>query len=77
MNVNSLINLVIRQVMRRAINTGLNAGIDAASRKMSRGKATAEPDGGTQAARPQSTDARNVARRASQAARLTRKMGRF
>lgn len=77
MNVNSLIDLVIRQVMRRAINKGLNAGIDVASRKMSRGKTSGDPEAGAPPARGQSAEARNTARSVSQAARLTRKLGRF
>lgn len=77
MNVNSLIDLVIRQVMRRAINKGLSAGIDVASRQMSRGKTPGDPEAGAPPTRGQSPEARNMARGVSQAARLTRKLGRF
>ncbi len=70
MNLNQLVNMVIRTVTRRLINMGINKGIDYASRK---GKPRAGAAGGD---RGQSKDARAVAKRARQAAKITRRLGR-
>lgn len=76
MNANQLINMVTRMVMRRLVNGGINAGINAAS-KAQKGKAPAEP--GPWGGKPQPPKAAPQfdAKRAKQAMRVTRKIGRF
>ena len=74
MNANQLINMVTRMVMRRLINGGIDAGINAMSK--SKFKKAAEPgpwDSGQGAASKHQFDAK----RAQQAMRATRKIGRF
>ncbi len=71
MNANQIINMVIRQIMRRFINKGIDAGLNAATRR--RGAAPDDPD----AARRQQTQGRETARRAKQAMRMGRRIGRF
>jgi hypothetical protein len=56
--------------MRRTINTGINKGIALAARK---GKPASEA---TPEDRKQAASARQMAKRARQAARITRRLGR-
>lgn len=71
MNANRLINMVIRQITRRLVNLGINKGIDLASK---RGRKDADL---TEADRDQARDAKEMAKRARQAQRATKRIGRF
>ncbi len=71
MNVNQIINMVIKIVMRRLLNSGINKGMEMASRK---GKQKGAP---TAADQDQLTQGREDAKRHRQAAKITRRMGRF
>ena len=70
MNLNQIINMIVRTVMRRVVNHGINKGIDYASR---RGQPKADAGRGDHG---QSKDARALAKRARQAAKITRRLGR-
>jgi hypothetical protein len=70
MNANQIINMVMRMLGRRLINGGINKGIDLAA---GRGKPAAEM---TPEEHAQATQARQLAKRARQAARITRRLGR-
>ncbi|MBD3787607.1 MAG: hypothetical protein IE922_11695 [Sphingomonadales bacterium] len=63
MNLNQLINMAIRMITRRLLNAGIDKGAQMLS---SRGKAEGSPEQRKQAA--------EMAKRAKQAARLTRRM---
>jgi len=71
MNVNQIINMVIRIVMRRLLNTGINKGMELATRK---GKTKGAP---TAADKDQMEQGREDAKRHRQAAKATRRLGRF
>ena len=71
MNANQLINMVVRMVMRQVVGRGINAGIDMAANKMSR--KSDDPD----AARRNEADSREMASRAKQAMRVTRRVTRL
>ncbi|MCP4207020.1 MAG: hypothetical protein GY767_08245 [Shimia sp.] len=74
MNANQLINMVTRMVMRRLINGGIDAGINAMSKSKSKKAAESGPWDDEQGSAPkQQFDAK----RAQQAMRATRKIGRF
>ncbi|MEX5729383.1 hypothetical protein Ga0609869_002736 [Rhodovulum iodosum] len=69
MNANRMINMAVRIVMRKLMNKGINAGVDLAAR---RGQGNDDP------ADPQKrAAAQQTAKRARQAMRVTRRMGRF
>jgi hypothetical protein len=68
--MNQIVNMVMRLFGRRLINTGINKGIELASR---RGKPAAEM---TEAERAQAQNARAAVKRARQAARIARRLGR-
>ena len=70
MNAQRLINMIVNIVTRRLINFGINKGIDLAARK---GK---PKDQMTAKDQKQEKDARETAKRARQAAKVTRRMGR-
>lgn len=70
MNMQQLINMVIRTVTRRLINLGINKGMDVVARK---GKPKGHITAGD---RKQAQDARALAKRARQAAKITRRLGR-
>ncbi len=72
MNLNQIINLVIRMVMRQVVGKGVNAGINAASKRMNRPESD-DPEAKARAAQQSG----ETAKRARQAARLTRRVGRF
>ena len=76
MNANGLINMVIRIVMRQVIGRGINAGIDMATRRRSEGGAPGQGEAAPQDRR-QAAEGRETARRAKQAMRVTRRIGRF
>lgn len=59
-----IISMIINQVLRRVINLGINKGIS----QFSKGKSTGGPD--------QSSASRQTAKRARDAAKLTRRLGR-
>lgn len=69
MNIERLFGMVVRQVMRRLVTKGVNAGIDLATKR--RGAPGASDD------REQKAAGRESVRRAQQAIRLGRKIGRF
>ena len=71
MNLNQIINMVVRMVMRQIVGRGVNAGINMASKKMSKS------GDGTDAAPGQSAEGRDMAARAKQTMKATRRMGRF
>jgi hypothetical protein len=77
MNANQLINMVTRIMLRRLINGGINAGINAASKAQKKQAATEPgPWGEKQQALPKAAPQFD-AKRAKQAMRVTRKIGRF
>jgi len=65
MNANQLINMVINMVMRRLVGRGVNAGINMASRKMGKNGDAAGPDSA------------ETTKRAKQAMRVGRRIGKF
>ncbi len=75
MNANQLINMVTRMVMRRLINGGIDAGINAMSKSKSK-KAAVEP-GPWESEQGTAPKHQFDAKRAQQAMRATRKIGRF
>ena len=70
MRAEQILNMVIRMFTRRMINLGVNKGIDVAAR---RGKPEAEM---TPEEREQSRAARVAAKRARQAVRIGRRLGK-
>jgi hypothetical protein len=70
MNMNGLINMVLRRLFRQVMNRGIAGGIDMAAGK---GKPKAEM---THEERQQAAGAKQTAKRARQAARLSRRMMR-
>lgn len=71
MSANQLINMALRILTRKAVNKGLNAGVKQMSKgNAAQGKLTPEE----RAARKQ---AQETAKRAKQAARLARRLGKF
>ncbi|MTE00057.1 hypothetical protein GIY56_07145 [Paracoccus sp. YIM 132242] len=67
MSLNSIINTLTRMVSRRAMNWGINKGIDRVA------KSGGKP---AQVSAKQAKDMRMAVKRARQAARLTRRIGR-
>lgn len=72
MNANQIINMILRQVMRRFVNKGIDAGVNMAVRRRGAGS-----DQDPEAARRQTAQGRETARRAKQAMRIGRRIGRF
>ncbi len=70
MDFGRIVQMLINRFMGRAINTGINKGIEFAARK---GKPVAEM---TPADRKQAAANRDLAKRARQASRIARKIGR-
>ncbi|MFN6952517.1 MAG: hypothetical protein ACK4NE_07985 [Albidovulum sp.] len=70
MNFDSLIRMIVNVVLRRIVSAGINRGIGLSSR---RGKPPG-PAGSTEARHHDA--ARAIAKRARQAARITRRLGR-
>lgn len=70
MDIQRLISMLGRMFLRKAMSKGMNAGIDHFARK---GKS---PQDMTPADHEQARKARDLARRAQQAARITRRLGR-
>jgi hypothetical protein len=66
MNLNQIVNMVMRIFVRKGVNWGINKGVDAVAQR-SPGK----PVGPSQSA-----GVRDVAKRARQAAKITRRLGR-
>lgn len=75
MNVNQIVNMVIRLVMRRVLQSGVNAGMNAVGSRMGRGKQ--KEAGQTAASQQGGPDSRQATKRATQAIRAGRKIGRF
>lgn len=72
MNANQIINMIIRRVMNIAINKGVDAGMN----QFSKARGTGQPGQAEQQPMPQ-PGAQDAGKRARQAARLTRKIGRL
>lgn len=70
MNAQQLISMIVNIVTRRLISLGFNKGIDFAAR---RGKPKEQMSASD---RKQAKDAREIAKRARQAAKITRRLGR-
>lgn len=66
MNVNQIVNMVMRIFVRKGVNWGINKGTGMLAKRT-----PAKPGGASHAA-----SARDVAKRARQAAKITRRMGR-
>ncbi|EPX81316.1 hypothetical protein [Litoreibacter arenae] len=66
--MNQIINMVMRMVLRRLVNMGINKGIDVAAK---RGKA------GKELTPEQRRGAGEQSKRAKQAVRMSRRIGRF
>lgn len=73
MNLNQIFNMLARMVTRRAVNWGMNKGIGHVSKRMGGTTAKGQP---TSAANKQARNMREATKRARQAARITRRMGR-
>ena len=73
MNLNQIFNMFARMVTRRAVNWGMNKGIGHVSKRMGGTAAKGQP---TSAANKQARNMREATKRARQAARITRRMGR-
>ncbi|AUH32197.1 hypothetical protein [Paracoccus tegillarcae] len=67
--MNRFLNQMMRQLINRLTNRGINSGIDYMSRRGSGGKATPQN-------RQQAKVTRDAVKRARQAARITRRIGR-
>lgn len=72
MNVNQIINMVMRLFVQKGVNWGINKG---AAMVAKRNPASQTGKGGAGGA-SQSTQARDLAKRARQAAKITRRLGR-
>jgi hypothetical protein len=66
--MNQMINMVIRMVMRRVVNMGINKGIDVAAKR---------GQGGKELTPEQRQAAGKTSKRAKQAVRMSRRIGRF
>ncbi|MGR3343836.1 MAG: hypothetical protein ACU0DI_11520 [Paracoccaceae bacterium] len=73
MNVNQIINMVMRIIMRRILGRGIDAGIKMATR---RGGSKQDHDLAPEQREP-ARMAQKTARKARQADKLTRRMGRL
>jgi len=71
MNMGRLINMVINQILRRVVNAGINKGMRTMSKGQGATKSPNQPGSPSQAG-----TARDTAKRARQAARITRRLGR-
>jgi len=69
--MNQIINMVLRLFLRKAVNKGIDAGIGLAARKHQARKLDRE------AAAAQKSTSDDNAKRAKQALRLVRRIGRF
>lgn len=72
MNANQIINMVIRMIVRRVIGKGVNAGINAVGRRAGRNQDHAPRQGGQGG-----NASAETTRRAKQAMRVTRRVGRM
>jgi len=71
MNPNQIINIIIKMVMRKLINKGINAGVEKVARKgKSKDQMTAQDKQNTKTAR-------DMTKRARQAMRVGRKIGKL
>ena len=67
--MSGFLNQFLRRVVNRLTNRGINKGIDHLSKRGSGGKITP-------ASQKQAKDTRNAVKRARQAARITRRLGK-
>ncbi len=70
MSIDRIISMIMNQIMRRVINTGINKGI---SHFAGKGKSASKM---TEAEKAQAGTGRETAKRARQAAKITRRLGR-
>ncbi|MDZ4134685.1 MAG: hypothetical protein U1D06_03705 [Paracoccaceae bacterium] len=70
MDFGRIITMIVNRLLRRAVNTGVNKGIN---RMAGKGKPDSQM---TPAERSQASKGREMAKRARQAARITRRLGR-
>lgn len=70
MNLNRILNIVANVIVRRLVNLGIDRGLGWLRRRGGTGAAT--PPG----AKPPAGDARALVKRARQAARIARRLGR-
>jgi hypothetical protein len=70
MDLNRILNMIINTVLRRAVNGAINTGVNHLA---SKGKKPADM---TPAEHAQASSARDLAKRARKAARVTRRLGR-
>ena len=73
MNLNQIFGMFARMVTRRAMNWGMNKGIDYASKRTGGKTAAGKP---TPASKKQAKNMRQTAKRARQAAQITRRLDR-
>jgi hypothetical protein len=69
MDLNRLIQMIVNQLLRRLINRGIDAGINKVAGKPAAAKTDMTPE-----ERRQARAAKDVARRAKQAMKLTRRL---
>jgi hypothetical protein len=74
MNIERMLNMVIRMVMRRLLNKGIGAGINAMSKNKGNSNSYDQKAGGTSVDPQSAAAAKDVAKRARQAARLGRRL---
>ncbi len=73
MNMNSIINMVLRRVIGKLINRGVDAGIDLAAKRGRNDDHPATQDM-TEEERARANQAKQLAKKARQGARITRKL---
>lgn len=69
MDFGRIVTMIVNTLLRRAVNAGVNKGISQFSKGKGDGPATAED-------KAQAAKGRDMSKRARQAARITRKIGR-
>lgn len=80
MNMNQLINLVMRVILRKAVSGGINAGMrrmGGVGKGRSRGGAAPQTLPTGDAAQPQTSQGKEVSRKAKHAMRSARRMGKM
>lgn len=72
MNLNSLINMIVRRVIGKLVNRSVDAGIDLAAKRGRNGAAPSQNM--TEEERARAAQAKALAKKARQGARITRKL---
>ena len=70
MDFGRILNMILNRFFRRAVNTGITKGVDYAARRGNPASQTTPAD------HKQAAQGRELAKRARQAARITRRLGR-